>query len=170
MPPTLLTLSLTKVQIYNHNHKHASLPLFLSPNIKNIIMSLVRSFAGNRNSSGVRSYWIFEEDDNHAIEKWLDNLLGADKMKFYGGFINWGMKQVDKARDPSAKYKTADDEEKTRNALTTLRVPYPADQKRFCDLMTVYYKRCYVRGSILRGIVPDPESESEFFLALFTFS
>jgi hypothetical protein len=28
--------------------------------------------------------------------------------------------------------------------------------------MTVYYKISYVQGEIIRGIVPNPESESEF--------
>lgn len=51
-------------------------------------MSLIRSLAGTRSSSGVRSYWIFEEADNRAIETWRDNLVGDDKLKFYGGFIN----------------------------------------------------------------------------------
>jgi hypothetical protein len=125
-------------------------------------MSIIRAEAGNRGTSSVRSYWIFEEDDNRAIGAWLNNLLGSDKMKFYGGFINWCMKQVDRARDPSTKYKTAEDKEKTEFALATLRVPYPADQKRFCNLMTVYYKISYVQGEIIRGIVPNPESESEF--------
>lgn len=54
-------------------------------------MSLIRSFAGTASTSRMRSYWIFEETDNHAIELWLDNLVGDDKMKFYGAFINWGM-------------------------------------------------------------------------------
>ena len=62
-------------------------------------MSLIRSFAGNRSSSGVRAYWIFEDEDSRAIGSFLDNLVGDDKMKFYGGFINWCMQQCDHARE-----------------------------------------------------------------------
>jgi hypothetical protein len=117
----------------------------------------------------VHSYWIFKEADNHAINEWLNNLVGDSKLRFYGAFINWAMQQVDRARDPSTKYKNADDQEKTRLALSVLRAEYPADQRRFCQLMEVYYERCYVQGKMPRGIVPNPEQESEslhVFLAI----
>ena len=133
-------------------------------------MSIIRSLVGNFDRSGVRSYWIFEEADNRAIGSWLDDLVSDAKMEFYGGFINWSMQQVDRARDPTVKYKNPDDREKTQFALSVLKAEYPADQRQFCKLMQVYYGRCYVHGQMPRGIVPSPEYGSELFPHTFSNS
>lgn len=81
--------------------------------------TMQRSARANYRPSVEVKYWAANASDQHETEEWLESELENDSMSFYASFLNWCIAQVQKLKDPRAKYPEEEEgRESARGAAT----------------------------------------------------
>jgi hypothetical protein len=103
-------------------------------------------------------YWTAQPRDQRHIKEWIDEELD-DHLTIYACFINWCAGQVDKLKNPSAKYPTNADKVRGEKVRPVLRQE-PLDVREFIGLMESYFEREWRLG-IRTGPIGQPHKASK---------
>jgi len=100
-------------------------------------------------------YWTASASDQSEIESWLlSEINGEPCLVFYASFLNWCSATVDKLKNPSAKYKSAEERVKAEEVRSVLR-QQPLEVREFTALMGRYFRGSWV-GGVKSGYIARP--------------
>lgn len=119
-------------------------------------MSSVRYIARPRSKV---AYWTADKDGRRMIKEWFLDTFEGESLPFYASFINWCCAEVDKFKNPRAKYANEAREEQARKVWQVLR-QQPLDVREFIGLMKVYYNGSFQSG-LRGGHIYKPRKASE---------
>lgn len=104
-------------------------------------------------------FWTADASGQEEIEEWLTKEIdGEPGAVLYASFLNWCSAKVERLKNPTAKYKSAEGKAKAEGVHRVLR-QQPLDVRAFIGLMEGYFRGSWI-GGVKTGYIQRPNSSA----------